>query len=71
MPTVSVYTLRARAKSIALPRLPFTGFPRGQTLGMPNAPEVQREVLRQALSLLETATTPAFYDRFDDQQGGQ
>jgi hypothetical protein len=68
---VSIYTLRARAKAIALPRLLFTGFPRGQTLGMPNAPEVQREVLRQALSLFETATAPALYDRFDDQQSGQ
>jgi D-proline reductase (dithiol) PrdB len=68
MPTVAIYTLRVRARSIALPRLLFTGFPRGQTLGPPNAPEVQREILRQALGLLETASSPAFYDRFDDRQ---
>jgi hypothetical protein len=50
-----------------LPRVLFTGFPRGQTLGPPNAPDTQREILRQALRLLEDATEPAFYDRFDDQ----
>jgi len=45
----------------------FTGIPRGQTLGPPNAPELQKEILRQALNLLETATDPAFYDRFEDK----
>jgi hypothetical protein len=64
---VTIYTLRVRARSIALPRVLFTGFPRGQTLGPPNAPELQKEILRQALSLLETATGPAFYDRFEDK----
>ncbi len=67
IPTVTVLTLRASAKRIALPRALFTGFPRGQTLGKPNEPTLQREILRQALTLLETAEAPAFYDRYDDQ----
>jgi len=67
IPTVAIYTLRVRARSITLPRVLFTGFPRGQTLGPPNNPSLQREILRQSLGLLENATGPEFYDRFDDK----
>jgi hypothetical protein len=66
IPTVTIYTLRVRARSIMLPRVLFTGFPRGQTLGPPNEPQKQVEILRQALRQLETADGPVFYDRFDD-----
>lgn len=67
---MAVYTLRARARAISLPRVLFTGFPRGQTLGTPHTPDLQLTILRQALGLLEKATAPEFYDRFDDKPAG-
>jgi hypothetical protein len=56
-----------RARAIRLPRVLFTGFPRGQTLGRPHEPALQQAILRQALGLLESADGPEFLDRFDDQ----
>ena len=41
-----------------VPRFYFTDFPLGNPCGHPWQPEMQREIVRQALSLFETAITP-------------
>jgi len=41
-----------------VPRFYFTDFPLGNPCGHPWQPEMQREIVRQALSLFETAKTP-------------
>ncbi|GAB4554510.1 MAG: hypothetical protein OHK0023_24700 [Anaerolineae bacterium] len=64
---MAIYTLRASAKRLSLSRVVFTGFPRGQTLGMPNDRPRQLEILRQALTHLSTAGAPLFQDRGDDR----
>ena len=40
------------------PRVLFTPHERGKNLGTPHAADLQREILRAALGLLETATEP-------------
>ena len=41
-----------------VPRFYFTDFPLGNPCGHPWQPEMQREIVRQALKLFETAKTP-------------
>ena len=41
-----------------VPRFYFTDFPLGNRCGHPWQPEMQREIMRQGLSLFETAKTP-------------
>jgi hypothetical protein len=40
------------------PRVLFTPHERGKNLGTPGAPDLQREILRAALHLLEMAREP-------------
>ena len=40
------------------PRVLFTPHERGKNLGTPHAADLQREILRAALRLIETATEP-------------
>lgn len=40
------------------PRVLFTPHERGRNLGTPGAADLQREILRAALGMLETATEP-------------
>jgi len=40
------------------PRVLFTPHERGKNLGTPHAADLQREILRAALGMLETATEP-------------
>jgi hypothetical protein len=45
-------------EQLGLPRAAFVRFPRGATIGAPNDAPQQISVLRQALSLLESAASP-------------
>ena len=40
------------------PRTVFTNYPLGNPIGRPNDPDNQREIMRTAFRLLETATRP-------------
>ena len=40
------------------PRAAFTDFPLGHTCGPPGKPELQREIMRNALALFETLDAP-------------
>ena len=41
------------------PRAAFTDFPLGHTCGPPGRPELQRQIMRDALALFETINMPA------------
>jgi hypothetical protein len=45
-------------RSVNPPRAAFVDFPLGHTTGKADEPELQREILRQALACFETLTTP-------------
>jgi hypothetical protein len=45
-------------RSVNPPRAAFLDFPLGHTTGKPNQPELQRRILVDALSSLETMTAP-------------
>jgi len=45
-------------KSVNPPRAAFLDFPLGHTTGKPHEPELQREILRQALDVFNTMTEP-------------
>lgn len=58
IPTVSIIDLRARMEQLKLPRSVVVKFPRGATMGEPKDTMQQRQVLMDALRLLETAREP-------------
>ena len=58
IPTVSIIDLRARMEQLELPRSVVGKFPRGATAGEPKGIMQQRQVLLDALRLLETAREP-------------
>ena len=51
----SAWTITASAKP---PRALYTDFPLGNTSGPPNRPDVQVEIVRQALAMVESTSTP-------------
>ena len=55
IPTVCIALLRSVAEKVRPPRTLAVPFPHGYPLGRPHDARLQREVLRQALGLLETA----------------
>ena len=57
-PTVSIIDLRARMEQLKLPRSVVVKFPRGAPAGAPKDTMQQRQVLLDALRLLETAREP-------------
>jgi hypothetical protein len=58
IPTVIVGSASDVVEHCGVPRFYFTDFPLGNPCGHPWQPEMQREIIRQALSLFETAKTP-------------
>ena len=55
---MEIATNRGPTGIVKPPRVLFTPHERGKNLGTPHAAELQREILRAALGLLETATDP-------------
>jgi hypothetical protein len=58
LPTVSLTSAIDISERIRPPRSAFLNYPLGYPVGRPNEPEEQLRILRQVLSLAETATTP-------------
>lgn len=56
--TVIIGSARDVVEHCGVPRFYFTDFPLGNPCGHPWRADMQREIVRQALSLLETATAP-------------
>ena len=55
IPTVAVTNLRERVEWVRYPRAVVVRFPRGATVGPPEAAFLQRQVLQDAFTLLENA----------------
>ena len=53
-----IATMRGPTSLVKPPRVLFTSHARGQNLGEPNQPAVQREIIAAALLLLYSATEP-------------
>ena len=58
IPTVIIGSALDIVQHCGVPRFYFTDFPLGNPCGHPWQPAMQREIVRQALSLFETAETP-------------
>ena len=58
IPTVLVSTGRDLTAQVRPPRSLFVNFPMGNPFGRPFDAEMQRSILREALSLAERATAP-------------
>ena len=58
IPTLSMTSARSITASANPPRAAFTDFPLGHTCGPPGEPELQREIMRDALSLFEALDSP-------------
>ena len=72
IPTVSIYirAFRHRATQMHLPRTLVTPHLLGRTVGAPGDAEDQRQVVRAALHMLESATEPATIVDFAQPNGG-
>ena len=64
IPTVAVVNLKGRMERLGLPRAVLVRFPRGATIGAPNEPALQRQVLLAALGRLEQADVPRVLAEF-------
>ena len=62
--TIMVEAFGHRAAEMMTPRTLLTRFPMGRPLGAPNDVERQRDVIRTAFGLLETATEPGTIVRY-------
>ncbi|MGH6715386.1 MAG: glycine reductase [Bradyrhizobium sp.] len=58
IPTVLIGSARDVVEHCGVPRFYFTDFPLGNPCGHPWRGDMQREIVRQALGLFETATAP-------------
>ncbi len=58
LPTVIIGSARDIVEHCAVPRFLFVDFPLGNPCGHPWRPDMQREIVRLGLGLLETATAP-------------
>jgi len=58
IPTVVVGSARDIVEHCGVPRFLFTDFPLGNPCGHPWRPDMQTEIVRHALRLLESATAP-------------
>ncbi len=58
IPTVIVGSALDVVEHCGVPRFYFNDFPLGNPCGPPGRPDLQREIVRQALKLIETAETP-------------
>jgi hypothetical protein len=55
---VSLSSARTITAAVNPPRAAFVDFPLGHTSGKANEPELQRAIVRDALTVFETATVP-------------
>lgn len=58
IPTINVSTGRDITALVRPPRSLFVNAPMGNTFGRPGDAERQREILREALALIQSATEP-------------
>jgi hypothetical protein len=58
IPTVIIGSARDVVEHCGVPWFLFTDFPLGNPCGHPGRRDMQRSIVRQALSLLETASVP-------------
>ncbi len=58
IPTVIVGSALDIVEHCGVPRFLFTDFPLGNPSGPPWQPDLQREIVKRALGLLDTATAP-------------
>jgi hypothetical protein len=58
IPTVIIGSALDVVEHCGVPRFYFTDFPLGNPCGHPWRPDMQREIMRQALALFDTATAP-------------
>ena len=68
--TTSISLIREQSEAIRPPRALWVPFPLGRPLGVAVDPDFQRDVLRSALDLLETATEPTIADYPHDAPDG-
>ena len=60
--TVQVSLIRPVSEAVRPPRALWVPFPLGRPLGPPNRPDVQIDVLRQTLGLVNQPAAPALVD---------
>ena len=60
--TTSISLIREQTEAVRPPRALWVPFPLGRPLGVADDPDFQRDVLRSALGLLESATEPTIAD---------
>lgn len=60
--TTGISLIREHTEAVRPPRALWTSFPLGRPFGAADAPDFQRDVLRSALRLLETAQEPTIED---------
>jgi len=58
IPTLCVTSARDITRAVNPPRAAFLDFPLGHTTGKPHEPDLQRQILVEALSSFETMTAP-------------
>jgi hypothetical protein len=58
IPTLCMTSARDITRAVNPPRAAFLDFPLGHTTGKPHDPDLQRRILVEALSSLETMTAP-------------
>lgn len=58
IPTLCITSALDITQSVNPPRAAFLDYPLGHTTGKPHEPELQREILRQALAAFTTLTAP-------------
>ena len=58
IPTLCMTSARDITRAVNPPRAAFLDFPLGHTTGKPHEPDLQRNILVEALSSLETMTVP-------------
>jgi len=74
--TVQVSLIKPVTEAVRPPRALWVPFPLGRPLGPPNRPDIQLDVLRQTLGLVDQPTAPAlidypdiFYDDISPEEG--
>ena len=70
IPTTTISLIREHTEYTRQPRALWVPFPLGRPFGVADDPDFQRDVLRSALRLLETATEPTIEDYPHDAPDG-
>lgn len=70
IPTTTISLIREHTEYARQPRALWVPFPLGRPFGVADDPDFQRDVLRSALRLLETATEPTIEDYPRDAPDG-